>query len=351
MNSSSLRAIYRILDASINRATEGVRTLEEFARFDLEDSKLTESFKTIRHDLSTSVNRFLSRDQLLASRDTPGDVGTKIENDSEYERADASGVVAAAASRVQQSLRVIEEYGKTIDAALAKEVEQIRYRAYHHCASLELRVDTSDRLGLLRQSRLYFLIDAHASEEAFVLSIRGLSDAGVDIFQLRDKAVDDRTLYSRSVVAAKIARGLGRLFIVNDRPDIAVAADADGVHVGQEELPISIVRSMVGPRRIVGLSTHSVDLVDSAESGGADYIGCGPVFSSRTKQFDQYAGTEFLKQVASRSHLPAFAIGGIDLTNLSQVIDAGFNRVAVTGAIRDAEHPLLVARQIKSQLL
>ncbi|TWU37317.1 thiamine phosphate synthase [Novipirellula artificiosorum] len=350
MTLPSNRSTHRILDASINRATEGIRTLEEFARFELQDPTIFEPLKSLRHDLSNAVDQHLSRESLLSARDTPGDLGTKIEAATEYDRPSKRVVVVAASARVQQSLRVIEEYGKTLNADFGRRVEQLRYRAYQLCAQQELQVLHHRRRRLLSKSQLYYLIDAGSSEPAFLNAIKTLSAAGVDVFQLRDKDIDDSTLYQRARVGAAIARELDRLFIVNDRCDIAVAADADGVHLGQDELPASVARTIIGDNRLLGVSTHSLPQVKRAELDGADYIGCGPVFRSRTKTFSEFAGTDFLSEVSLATPMPAFAIGGIERNNLSKVIETGFTRIAVTGAIRDAEDPLTAAAELREQL-
>ncbi|TWU35830.1 Thiamine-phosphate synthase [Novipirellula aureliae] len=347
----SLTATYRILDASINRVSEGIRTIEEYSRFEIESVSHSESFKSLRHQLTRLVNTSLSRSMLLAARNTPDDIGTVIQTKAEYNRTTKIQIVAAASSRIQQSLRVIEEYGKTIDAGFAKEVEQLRYQAYHHCASIERLVPVSRRQRLLEQAKLYLLMDVHEDLEMFVASIRSLAAAGVDVFQLRDKDASDRTLYERSVVAAKLAIELDCLFLVNDRADIAAAADSDGVHVGQDELPAKIARQVIGDSRLVGVSTHTVQEIEQAQIDGANYIGCGPVFGGRTKSFSHYVGTAFLEKAATMTTIPAFAIGGIDETNVNQVIDAGFDRIAVTGALRDAEDPAAAAAHLKAILV
>lgn len=342
-------ATYRILDASANRAGEGLRTLEEVARFRLNDAELTARLKSMRHDLTAALGR-LPRASLLAARDTEGDVGTEIQAAAEYQRAGTLGVVAAAAARIQQSLRVLEENAKTIDLVAAAEIEQIRYRSYPLAAQLELSLDRNDRLVRLAQSKLYALVDAGPSEQAFAETVSQLLKGGVDVIQLRDRRVDDRTLLARAKVAAAIARDADKLFIVNDRVDLAVAAEADGVHVGQQELPVVDARRILGPQRLIGLSTHSIEQAREAVAVGADYIGCGPVFAGHTKDFDRYVGTDLLSQVAAEIRLPAFAIGGIDASNVDQVIDAGFRRIAVTGALRDADDPLAAARDLSERL-
>lgn len=352
MSDDLLQATYRILDACTNRAGEGLRTLEECARFVLDDAELTENVKSLRHDLAAAIGR-LPRQMLLKSRDTEGDVGTELQQPSEYNRANLSHVVAAAASRTQQSLRVLEEYGKTIDAEIAGLLEQIRYRCYTVCRDLEIRTSHHARRQLLSAAQLYVLIDGGSSEAAFSAEVEMLAESGVDILQLRDRQLDDRTLFQRAKLGAKIANDAGALFIVNDRADIAVAANADGVHLGQDELPATEARKIVGGERLIGVSTHDIDQVADATRSGADYIGCGPVFAGSTKVFDQYVGTGFLKEVhdtTSTQPIPAFAIGGITLDNLAEVLAAGFHRIAMTGAIRDAADKSAAVQELKAKL-
>lgn len=329
----------RVLDANANRAGEGFRTLEETARFLLNSRELQSLLKTLRHDLASAMTR-LPRTQLLSSRDTPGDVGTSTTTTSEQQRANPADLVAAASTRCQQALRCLEEYGKLINVDFASDIEAIRYRAYDSMAKLELACRSEHRrMERLHRARLYALIDAGESESAMVDRIAVLARCGVEIIQLRDSKLDDRTLFHRACAGAKTARELGVLWIINDRSDIAAASDADGVHVGQEELPVDQVRSIVGNERLIGLSTHNLAQVRDAALSTADYIGCGPTFPGKTKQFDEFAGCEFLRSVhdelkkPNATRLPAFAIGGITDENIHQVAATGFQRVAVTGAL------------------
>lgn len=349
MSEAELRATYRILDASSNRASEGLRTLEEFARFLLDDAEATADLKAARHELAAALTRF-PRTLLLSSRDTDSDVGTEISQPSEWVRQNVGEVVAAAASRTAQSLRVLEEYGKTIDAEVAARIEQLRYRCYTIFANLELKLSRNVRRQRLAESHLYALVDAGEDANQFADLVRLLFTSGVDIIQLRDHNHDDRTLIERAKLAMAIRHEVGGLFIVNDRADLALAADADGVHVGQEELPVDVARQILGPERLIGLSTHDIHQARQAQLAGADYIGCGPVFPGQTKSFDDYVGPDFLRQVASDIELPSFAIGGIDGSNVDQVIDAGFHRIAVTGVLRDTDDPASTARALKNQL-
>jgi thiamine-phosphate pyrophosphorylase len=342
----SLSAIYRIVDASANRATEGLRTLEEYARFALDDRFLTETTKTIRHELHGALAAIPMAERLKA-RSVASDCGTEIVGEQEMQRADLLDVVAAAASRTQQAMRCLEEYLKPVSAAAAGSVESLRYRTYSLAAALLLLKQKCERLA---QARLYLLIEADQDAERFVERVERFFAAGVDIIQLRDKGADDVMLYKLSRRAAAIARAQGKLFIVNDRADIAAASGAQGVHVGQDELPVEAVRRIVGTNAIIGVSTHSVGQVGAAVNDGADYVGCGPTFPSQTKGFKHYPGTAFLQAVRGETGLPAYAIGGIDVSNLDAVLATGIHGVAVSHAIVGADDPLAAVAMFRQRL-
>lgn len=337
----------RILDAAGNRAAEGLRTLEEFARFVLEDRLLTAELKTLRHDLQRSLAAIPAALR-LTSRAVSSDIGTRITVADERQRADLPAVIAAAAGRAQQALRCLEEYGKTVSPPLAAELESLRYRLYTVAAAVQLM---PRRQAALADSRLYLLIPGDEDAERFSRSVGGFFAAGVDIIQLRDKSLDDAQLYRLSRRGAEIARQAGKTFIVNDRADIAVASGAQGVHVGQEELPVEAVRRVVGPERLIGVSTHHVDQARAALLDGADYLGCGPTFPSSTKSFVQFAGLEYLRQVRALTTLPAFAIGGISGENVEAVMETGIGGIAVAGAILAATDPVAAAAALKRRLV
>lgn len=309
-----------------------MRTLEETSRFILNDSATTAVLKSLRHELA-DVERSLPRDARLTARDTAGDVGTRIAVDSENSRSHHREVVVAASARVQQSLRVAEEHLKRFDGRSAGAVEGIRYRFYDTSAQLELALTRIDRRVRLAGASIYVLVTASRSADQFCQNVRSLLKSGADVLQLRDRSVSDRELFERCRIAQSVANELGKLFIVNDRADIAAAADADGVHVGQDELPPAAVRRVVGPDKLVGLSTHDLTQVTDSSTQPIDYIGCGPVFPSQTKAFDRYTGTGWLTEAAQQTKVPAFAIGGIDIANAAQVANAGIRRIAVSGAL------------------
>lgn len=369
-------AILRILDASLNRATEGLRVTEDYARFVLDDRFLTQELKSIRHDLAAAASCLESVER-HAARDTRHDVGTAITTELESQRGDAWDVCAASLKRTEQSLRSLEEYGKIVNVEFARQCESLRYRIYTLEKALDIGRSSRDRLAT---TTLCVLVEGGESAESFEGLIRALVEAGVGMIQLRDKNIDDRDLVQRARilvdqtrcqplalqgVSATHSRGDGdagppaksgatettrTLAIINDRADIAAATNADGVHVGQEDLSVKDARSIVGPQSLVGVSTHNIDQARAAVLDGANYLGAGPTFASRTKTFEKFAGLDYLRAAASEIRLPTFAIGGISAKNVPEVLATGISRMAVATAVTAAPNPACAARALLGML-
>jgi thiamine-phosphate pyrophosphorylase len=201
------------------------------------------------------------------------------------------------------------------------------------------------RLNQLAEARLYLVCDDRA-EATLEPALRG----GVDIVQLRCKdAPDDRILAAAARFAA-LCRAHGALFILNDRPELVVPAGADGVHVGQDDAPVAEARVLVGPERIVGLSTHSPAQIEAARSTDADYIGVGPVYATPTKPGRPAVGLELVAEAAAQATVPWFAIGGIDAANVGAVRGAGARRIAVVRALTEADDPRATARALRAAI-
>ena len=368
---SDRSSVFRILDAAINRAGEGMRVVEDYVRMVVEDEHLSRQLKQLRHDLTQSVASIEPQSR-IAARDTIGDVGCQIETESEYQRGStsdggtqtkggsggeggasnpASGLVQANLARAQQALRTIEEFSKTIDPEIAKRVEQLRYRTY----TVEKAVLTTVvSLKNFSGENLYVLVDGcgwAADGDANLITLtRQLIEAEVDVIQLRDKTLNDRQLVDAGRAIAALVRGTSTRFIMNDRADLAVAAGANGVHLGQDDLEVADARRIVGAARIIGVSTHSISQARQAVLDGANYIGVGPVFESTTKNFSEHVGLELIDEVVKEIQLPAFAIGGINLENVSQIADAGLSRVALSAAVTKAVDPKAAAIKLKQKL-
>ncbi len=338
--------LMRMIDAAVNRAGEGLRVVEDFTRFVLDDVHLTRLAKALRHNFADAAKLIAASDRHSA-RETQRDVGTLIATPNEMARADAWEVCVAGLKRAEQSLRSLEEYGKLADAKFADEIQRIRYRLY----TLEKAIDTErTSCEWLASVRLCVLIDGGDSSDRFTQLVAQLVATGVGIIQLRDKQLADRELAARARLLVEATRGKPTLAVINDRTDIAAATHADGVHLGQDDLSVKDARTIVGTRMLVGVSTHSLEQARAAALDGANYLGAGPTFPSCTKSFSAFPGLDLLLAIAAEIRLPTFAIGGVDADNLSDVLATGIARVAIGAAITAAADPARVAAKFAESL-
>ena len=198
---------------------------------------------------------------------------------------------------------------------------------------------------------LYVIVDPEATGDRDLVKItKAAVKGGADVVQLRGKRMSGLELFRTACAVRDVCRSEGVVFIVNDRADVAVSADADGVHVGQEDLPIRIARQVVGPERIVGASVKTVDMAREAVAEGADYIGVGAMFGSPTKPLSSVVGTERLRAIRDAIDIPIVGIGGVNLCNAREVIDAGADGVAVISAVVGVEAVEGAARGIKKRI-
>jgi thiamine-phosphate pyrophosphorylase len=336
----------RILDANANRAREALRVLEDHCRFVRADAFLSAQFKQLRHDLAQSLI-LLPASLLLAGRDTLHDVGTPISTEEEWQRPSLAAVVQANAKRLQEALRSLEEHGKILSIEFAQQIEKIRYASYTLERALVQGNAARDRLA---DAQLCVLVTDTLCKHSLVGTVKEAILGGAQMIQLREKSIDDRTLLARARDVREVTRSAGAMCIVNDRPDIARIVEADGVHLGQDDLPIQEARRILGPEALIGVSTHNLEQVRRAVLDGADYLGVGPTFPSQTKDFAAFGGLDFVKQAMAETSLPAFAIGGIRADNVAQVRAAGAQRIAVSHAICAAGDPRALAQRLRAAL-
>jgi thiamine-phosphate pyrophosphorylase len=195
----------------------------------------------------------------------------------------------------------------------------------------------------LRWARLYFVCEARpygADPEAM---LNAAMAAGAGMVELRDREHPRAVIERSGRTFRRLADTYSALFIVNDDPHLAVELRADGVHVGQDDMPPAVAREIVGPDAIIGLSTHSPEQIEAAGSEPVDYISVGPIWETPTKEGRPATGLELIRTAAQSAKQPWFAIGGIDMSNVGDVVDAGAERLCVVRAIRDAEDPRAAA--------
>ncbi|MCC3505394.1 MULTISPECIES: thiamine phosphate synthase [unclassified Microcoleus] len=332
-------ALCRILDANLDRSREGLRIIEEWCRFGLNSADLAGECKQLRQELA-----FWHTPELRSARDTPADPGTELTHPQEEQRGSIQQLLAANFCRVEEALRVLEEYGKVYDPNMGKAFKQMRYRVY----TLESDLLAYRRYQQLLRSQLYLVTSPKYN---FLTIVEAALQGGVTLVQYRDKASDDGVKLANVRQLCELCHRYDALLIVNDRVDLAIAADADGVHLGQQDLSVAEARKLLGPGRIIGSSTTNSEEMQRAIDAGADYIGVGPVYETPTKANKPATGLDYVRYAASKSPVPWFAIGGIDINNLDEVLNAGAQRVATVRSIMDAEQPTLVTQFFISQLI
>lgn len=338
--------VARILDANANRCGEALRVLEEHARFVLDDARLTLGIKQVRHDFAAIIAA-LPVATLRSARDVGGDVGTHLSTPREATRKSPEDVAAAAARRAAESLRCLEEYAKLIDGSPAAGFERLRYRVY------EIEQDmlvAPRRRRQLHAARLHVLLTEALCRRPWLDVAAAAIDGGADVLQLREKTLPDRELLERADRLRELAHARGALLIINDRADIARIADADGAHMGQDDLPVPAARRVLGAGRVVGRSTHSIEQFRTALADRPDYVAVGPMFPSPTKPADHVPGPAFAAAALKASELPLVAIGGVTSAGARVLREAGVRCVAVCQAVISDESPRQRCEEIRSAL-
>lgn len=341
------RSANRLIDANRNRASEGLRVLEDLARFLFDDPALARRAKNLRHQI-----RALPSDP--GDRDTPGDQGTKIKAADEGNRGDLTGLIRANAARVQEALRCAEEASKLgadcgaltpgTDAPWAV-LEAARYAAY------TLESDLLARLPgwKLRSVKLYALIDPGLCADPLAVAV-AVARGGAGAVQLRAKPLAVRAYRELAARIQDAVRGKGALFIVNDHVAIARAIGADGIHVGQDDLSVADARTVVGTGCAIGVSCHTPEQTADALRDGADYLGLGPIHGTTTKPHEPERGPGLLDAVAGIVDRPSYAIGGLDRDRVLALRGRFPHGIAVAGALCRAADPERAAAELLEAL-
>jgi thiamine-phosphate pyrophosphorylase len=315
--------IRRLLDANVNRAREGLRVLEDICRFGLDNAGLTEELKSIRHGLQDLLD---TPDSLLVqSRGSDEDVARAR---PVPRRADLRQIIAANAKRAAEALRVLEEF-----SARGSDLKDLRYKVY----DLEKIIAAGARLARPFERDVYVI---SADPAVLAAAVKN----GSRIVQLRDKDGDEETIYQKLLQVKLLKKKYDFVLMVNDYPELALRADTDGVHIGQDADPAA-VRARVGAAKIIGWTTHNIAQAKKAVELKVNYISAGPVWATPTKPGRPPAGLEYVREVAANIDLPFVAIGGIDLKNVREVLAAGADTI---GVVRSADQTAEYLQIIRS---
>ena len=377
--------LLRLMDANLNRVCEGLRVLEDFFRFAVVLPEFASRSKALRHRLRHEPQR-LAPDlsaKLRAHRDVASDCGIKISRQLQdqgeqcIQHAMVRDYVVANCKRIQESLRSLEEASRMLaQPHLAAFFESQRYLAYEleadglendvirsiaesrpGCSSVRLDTPAKELAGHLRGLYGMACPDQETGKSAEESGLE-LLKAGVTVLQYRNKSADTCDQLAECRKLAIACHDRGAILIVNDRIDIALASDADGVHLGQEDLPVPVARHLAtqcrpGQPFWIGLSTHNPDQARAAVASGCDYIGVGPVFATFTKPDLRVpvTGLEYIRWAVAAIPLPQVAIGGIDLGNFSQVVTAGARCCAMIQAVNCHPDTTAAARHVHREIL
>ena len=341
------KRVARLIDANLDRAREGLRVIEDWCRFGLDRQDLVVPLKDWRQQLGQ-----LHADCYRQARSTATDPAAGLSHPAQQSRTDSTQVLKANASRVQEALRVIEEFARTGDAELARTAASVRYALYDHEVRILEACGRNLRLQRLDRSRLCLITDPGGSDcSAEMLKRVELALAtGVSLVQYRRKQGTDALRLQEARQLAELCQAYQALLIINDRIDLALLVNADGVHLGQDDLPHAAARQLMGPEKLIGRSTHRLAQLEQAQEEGADYLGVGAVYATATKADRTAAGLGWVRDASASARIPWFAIGGINGDNITEVLAAGASRVAVVSAIMGASDPAAAARQLLTQL-
>ena len=342
------RSVYRIIDANFNRAREAVRVIEEFCRFALNSSSLTERAKQLRHELSAAIGK-LDAGRLISSRDTLGDVGVGRTVGNQLHRTNLDNCFTAGCKRLTEALRTLAEMTQTLNPSVARTIEKLRYTAYTLEKDVVLFRDTFEKF---KRVRLYVIISSSLPADVLSLTHRCVA-SGADCIQLRAKDIKDNELFALAVEFVKACKAAGVLSIINDRVDIAVAVGADGVHLGQNDLPVEQARKLQLVPLIIGKSTHSLKQLHAACQQCPTYVSLGPVFATDTKPTAKPVGLDYVRQATKKlanTGIGNVAIGGITLDNVEEVLNSGAASVAVCSAVTEASDPTAACRELKEKI-
>ena len=332
----------QIIDANLDRAREGLRVLEDWARFGLGEKDCVAKIKNFRQILGKNHLEVYKQ-----SRNNIEDQCKGLTHEEQIKRSAPDQIISSNAGRVQEALRVIEEFSRLNNNELSKIAAEIRYEIY----TLEIYLLNLSKLKksekILKENDLYVITD---QKENLLEIIEEILIAGVKIIQYRFKTGTDKDHLQEAIQIKNLCKKYNSLFIINDRVDIALASNADGIHLGQNDFELKTARKLLGYSKIIGVSANNEIDISNALKEGCDYIGIGPVFETTTKKDKKAIGIERIKTLTKDLNIPWFAIGGVTTDNISHLKSNGFKKVALVSQLMNSEDPKEEAIMILKEL-
>ena len=310
----------RIIDVNLNRVKEGLRVVEDLLRFYYSKPQQTSSIKLIRGKFGEIARYLEEQYQINIYRNISKDQSKYLNTVEEFNKPNNKSILVASFKRAQESIRVLEEIFKIDEVELSKKVKELRFELY------DIESHIIDGFNININNCVYVIHDDPA------VLIESAS-SGADFIQLRDKQSTKLQIFNKAkMISENINEDVK--FIINDHVDIAMMVSSAGVHLGQDDIPVVEARKLLGDK-IIGLSTHCIEDANQAQNLPIDYIGVGPIYATPTKEGRAAVGLEYLDYVVKNINIPFFAIGGIDLSNINDVLSHGAKNIAVVRAYKD----------------
>ena len=330
INAEDLR-VFQIIDANLDRAREGLRVLEDWARFGLGASNYVTRIKNFRQVLGKNHLEIYKQ-----TRNYVEDKSKGLTHQEQFNRKTPQQIISSNAGRVQEALRVIEEFTRLNNHNLSKIASEIRYEIYNLEIDLLRLSKCKNSKDILKENNLYVITN---QKENLLKTIEEILIAGVRIIQHRFKIGTDKDHLQEAIQIKNLCKKYNSLFIINDRVDIALASNADGIHLGQDDLDLKTARKLLGYSKIIGISASNEIDISNALKAGCDYIGIGPVFETATKKGKTPLGIEKIKKLTKDLNIPWFAIGGVNKNNISHLKRYGLKKVALVSQLMNSEVP------------
>ena len=337
--------IAQIIDANLDRAREGLRVLEDWARYGLGRKDIVKKLKDFRQILGSHHIELYKN-----ARNYTKDECNGLNHPEQFKRSYIENIIASNSSRIQEALRVLEEFSRNNNYELSKAASLMRYEIYNLEIELMNAKCNKNLNKILIDNDLYVITCEKAD---LIEDIENLLIGGVKIIQYRFKKTDDSNNIKNAKIISRLCKSHGAIFIVNDRVDIALACEADGVHLGQNDLGLISARRILGFSKIIGISANNEEDIKQAIQDGCDYLGIGPIFETSTKKDKKPLGIDKLKRLTKDIEIPWYAIGGIKEENIPKLKSNGIKKVAIISDIMNDVNPknkaMIIIKSLKDE--
>jgi thiamine-phosphate pyrophosphorylase len=337
----------RLIDANANRAREGIRTAEDYIRFKVGDVRWASGLKIIRHTITEQLTRVFSTEMLTGARNVSSDPLKPLQEEGERPalNEDPKAVAHRGLKRAQEAMRVLEEYLRAAHPKISTELSLGRYSLYE---AEQWLLNASDAARVVEASTVYVLLTESLCKMGLLKTAEATLKGGARLLQLREKENTGKEQLKQARDLQSLCKTYGAVLFCNDRPDVAIASGAEGVHLGQTDIPTVEVRKIAGVKLLIGRSTHSVEQARQAvEEDRADYIAIGSMYDTSTKAAPILAGLKLAEEVsAMKLTVPVFAIGGIKAEKVKELKAAGVRRIAVSTAVIADKDPEAATRRL-----